>query len=335
MKAKPKKLAVIILHYRAEKFLFALLNDFAERKNGHLVNKTGLHPIEMVIVDNHSPLAIRRRLRRFLTNWSLKKKNNRGHYWFLETKDLTVKYLETRRNLGFAAGNNFALKYLDTAKYLLFLNPDTRLTKGLLPAVFSFMEKHPRVGAVSPRLILGTGQLDEACHRGFPTPWRAFCYFSGLERIFPHSHLFAGYHLGWLFSKKRPYPLEVISGAFFWVRFRAGQQVGWWDEDYFFYGEDIDFCYRLKKQGWLIYFLPHLWLRHYRGIASGLKKHSRKMSTADLATRRRAAVASVRAMEIFYRKHYQALYPGWLTFLVMLALRGLKIWRVWRVSWQK
>jgi GT2 family glycosyltransferase len=104
------------------------------------------------------------------------------------------------------------------------------------------------------------------------------------------------------------------------VRREAGEQVGWWDEDYFFYGEDLDFCYELKKSGWKIYFVPDVKTLHYKGVSGGIKKHSQNLTTADKSTKRRATHARFDAMKIFYKKHYMKKYPFFITRLVFWAI---------------
>lgn len=225
-----------------------------------------------------------------------------------------VKLITSRKNLGFAAGNNLGIRSASGC-YLLFLNPDTIVYPKCLPLMLDFMEKHLSAGAATCRVELAKGELDQACHRGFPTPWNAFCHFSGLEAIFPKSRFFSGYTLGYL-------PLDTIHqidsgvGAFLIVRRQAGEQINWWDEQYFWYGEDLDFCYRLKEKGWLIYYVPDGKITHYKGVSSGIKKESRNLSTATQETRLRSVKASTEAMKTFYRKHYQDKYPRPVEWLV-------------------
>jgi hypothetical protein len=198
--------------------------------------------------------------------------------------------------------------------------------------VIGFMEKHPQAGAASCYLRLFNGEIDEACHRGFPTPWRAFCYFSGLAKIFPRSRFFSGYTLGYLRDSPKPHEIDSCSGSFLLVRRKVGEQVGWWDEDYFWYGEDLDFCFRIKKAGWKIYFIPQVKIIHYRGVTSGIKKHSQGLSKASKKTRLRAALASTEAMRIFYRKHYSLKYPSFFRRMIFLAIGVLEKYRVWSVK---
>ena len=105
----------------------------------------------------------------------------------------------------------------------------------------------------------------------------------------------------------------------------AGEQVGWWDEDFFWYGEDLDFCYRLREHGWEIYFVPQFSTLHYKGTSGGLKKESQKISTASKETKLRATNARFDAMKIFYKKHYVNKYPKIATSLVFLGIEAKKL----------
>ena len=113
------------------------------------------------------------------------------------------------------------------------------------------------------------------------------------------------------------------------VRKDAGINVGWWDEDYFFYGEDLDFCYKLKEKGWKVYFVPSTKILHYKGVSSGIKEHSINITTASIELQRRITHARFEAMKIFYRKHYIRKYPGFLTDFVMKGI-SLKEWMTLR-----
>ena len=324
-------LSIVILHYNADQFLCTSLANLVDFSGKVPYLKAGIKPVEIIVVDNKSPPESRKRLREQFNQWGGRiAPKAKEVEWQIEGKGLLIRYRELGKNLGFAAGNNCGVA-LSRGQYVLFLNPDTVVPAKTLAACWNFLEKHPRVGAVTSRLELADGRLDEACHRGFPTPWRAFCYFSGLEKIFPHSRLFAGYHLGWQLDNPRPHKIEAASGAFLLVRRQAGEAIGWWDEDYFFYGEDIEFCYQLARHRWPVYFLPQVKITHFRGVSSGLKKHSRQLARTKLAGKVRVARASVEAMRIFYRKHYRGKYPFWVDWMMKIAWWLLENYRVWRV----
>jgi GT2 family glycosyltransferase len=191
--------------------------------------------------------------------------------------------------------------------------------------MYEFMERHKDVGAASCKLVLGSGKLDYSCHRGFPTPENAFFYFfTPFAKIFPRTKLFTGYTQGWKLSDPKPHEVDAISGAFFLVRKKAADEVGWWDEDYFWYGEDLEFCYNLKEKGWRVMFLPNITTLHHKGVTSGIKGHSRSISSASRETKLRSVVASTDVMRIFYKKHYEEKYPKLVSFIVFTGIALLE-----------
>jgi len=218
-------------------------------------------------------------------------------------------------NIGFSAGNNKGVPYAK-GKYVLFLNPDTIVYPKTLTYMLDFMEAHPDVGASSCKLINKDGALDFNCHRGFPTPWNSFCYFSGLQRIFPHSRTFSGYTQGWK-DLKTSHEVDAIEGAFMLMPYEVGKKVGWWDEDYFFYGEDLQFSYDIRKLGYKIYYLGEVSIMHIGGAASGIKKKTANITIANIETKRKLQNARFEAMKIFYKKNYEKSYPAlvkWIMF---------------------
>ncbi len=287
-------LSIIILVYNAKEYLEGCIESIKRSDLGKIT-------WEIVLVDNLSADGSRE----WISNLAHKNKH--------------ITAVLNLSNLGFSKGNNTGVK-IASGKYVLFLNPDTVLPSNVLQKVFDYMEGHPDVGIATPGLVLQTGELDSVSHRGYPTPWNAFSHFIGLRSLFPKSKLFAGYTMGWLIDNQEPHEVEAISGAFFFVRREVGEQTGWWDEDYFMYGEDIDFSYRIKKAGWKVMFLPGLKVLHYGGVSAGIRKHIRSVSNASPETRLRSAKASICAMRIFFEKHYKKRYS-----LPMRLITGIGI----------
>lgn len=233
-----------------------------------------------------------------------------------EIKQLTV--IASKENLGFSGGNNLGIKDAK-GRYVLFLNSDTVVPKKTLEYMLRFMDEHKDAGAATCFVRIPSGALDDAAHRGFPTPWNAICHFSGIAKIFPKSNLFNGYHLGWR-DLDKTHEIDALAGAFMIVRREAGDQVEWWDNDYFFYGEDIDFCYMLKQHGWKIYFVPEVEILHYKGASGGIKKESQNITKATKETRRWVTNQRFEAMKTFYKKHYLGKYPSFLTSVIFLVV---------------
>ncbi len=241
-----------------------------------------------------------------------------GSVEMLHQKFPTVNVLASKDNLGFAKANNKGVA-LSKGKYILFLNPDTVTDPHTIKYMYTFMEEHEDAGASTCKLVMLQGQIDYASHRGFPTPWNSFCYFSGLTKFFPTVKLFSGYTQGWKdFSKI--HEIDALAGAFMFVRRTAGEEVKWWDEDYFFNGEDLDFCFKLRENNWKIYYVPDVSILHYNGVSGGTKKDTQHITTATLATKQFVTKHRYEAMKIFYNKHYKKKYPQIITWLVMSGI---------------
>ncbi|OGG23200.1 hypothetical protein A3B48_00265 [Candidatus Gottesmanbacteria bacterium RIFCSPLOWO2_01_FULL_40_10] len=290
MKKKEKLLTVVIVSYNSGNYLLDCLDSL---KKSRFPRKL----MEIIIFDNAS---------------------NDNTVYNVRRRYPQITLITNTINSGFASANNKALSYA-SGKYILFLNPDTLIPPDTLPEIVRFMETKKNAAVSTCRVELPDKNLDDASHRGFPTPWNALCHFLGLSRLFPGSLIFNGYHLGYR-NLDKIHRIDSCAGAFMLVRKSAGDQIRWFDEDYFWYGEDLDFCFRIKKAGLNIYFFPRVKVIHYKGISSGIKKHSEKLSTAGYETKLRSTRARFDVMRIFYRKHYRSGVYRILTPLVLIGI---------------
>lgn len=286
-------LSIIIVSYNTKDLLVDCINSIG-------LSKQGLKT-QVIVVDNNS------------IDGSVEAVKN------LKNKVEQLLVIENKVNFGFSKANNIGIKKA-LGRYVLFLNSDTKLEEKTLPGMVSFMDSHPDCDIATCKLMLPDGSIDDASHRGFPTPWRAFCHFSGISKLAPNSQLFNGYHLGWKYMDS-VHEIEACAGAFMMVRPQIGKNINWWDEDYFWYGEDLDFCYCAKQKGAKICYVPDYSCLHYKGASGGIKKSSSSMSSADEETKKLAQNARFEAMRIFYRKHYKKKYPGFVTSFVMAGIR--------------
>jgi GT2 family glycosyltransferase len=214
-------------------------------------------------------------------------------------------------NGGYAYGNNLALRRIagshDT-DYTMLLNNDTIVPPGLFDALVDYLEAHEDVGVVGPKVLLPDGSLDMACRRSFPTPAVSFYRMSGLARLFPRSPRFARYNMTYL-DPDIETEVDAVVGACMLLRTSIIREVGLLDEQFFMYGEDLDWAYRIKQYGWRIRYYPAVYVWHHKRAAS---------------TRR--AIPSIRAfykaMRIFHRKHFAATTP---TLLNLLIEAGISI----------
>jgi GT2 family glycosyltransferase len=217
-------------------------------------------------------------------------------------------------NGGYAYGNNLALRRIAGADeanytdYTLLLNNDTIVPPGLFDALVDYLETHEDVGVVGPKVLLPDGSLDLACRRSFPTPEVSFYRMTGLARLFPHSSRFARYNMTYL-DQDIETEVDAVVGACMLLRTSIVREVGLLDEQFFMYGEDLDWAYRIKQYGWRIRYYPAVYVWHHKRAAS---------------TRR--AMPSIRAfydaMRIFHRKHFAATTP---TLLNLLIEAGISI----------
>lgn len=268
---------------------------------------------EIVVVDNNSEDDSVAEIKKMQQDTRVQSK---------DTPKVSIKVIQNRENAGFSKANNIGIKKAG-GRYILFLNSDTVVYDNTIDGMIDFMDQNKDAGAATCFVRLPSGKLDDAAHRGFPTPWRALWHFLGLSKLLPSSKLFSGYSLSYL-NLHKVHEIEALAGAFMLVRKEAGEEVGWWDEDFFWYGEDIDFCFRLKEHGWKIYFVPEFGILHYKGASGGLKKDSKSISTATRQTRRRAHEARFAAMRIFYDKHYKDKYPLLIRNLVLAGISAKK-----------
>ena len=329
------KLSIIIVSYNTKGLLEQCLESIVKSLgNGRgpgsaTPNSTKPLSYEVIVVDNNSADGTQEYLKQLtIKSPKLKVKNSKK-----ETSPKlqipNLKIILNKDNAGFAKANNQGVREAE-GEYILFLNPDTIVYPKTLEETAGYLSFHPDTGLVTCRIELPDGSLQKECHRGFPTPWRALCHFSGLGKIFPKSRLFAGYFLGHL-PKNTIHEIDACVGAFMMTKKEIGDQIGWWDEDFFWYGEDLDLCYRIKGVGYKVIFYPKVKITHYQGASSGIKKTK---SRANKETKRKVMIASVEAMRVFYQKHYQDKYPKAISLLVMGGIALLEKIRLWSVERQ-
>lgn len=224
-------------------------------------------------------------------------------------------------NVGLAKGYNVGLKN-SSGRYILYLGSDAFPKDRTLAGMVSVLDDDQSIGIATCKLVLRNGMLDLDAHRGFPTPWTSISHFIGLGKLFPKSKLFNQYFMGYKdFSK--PHEIDLCISHFMMVRRAVFDYVGKWDEDYFVYGEDVDFCYRTKKVGYKIMYLPMFEATHIKGASVGTRKESADVSTATKETKVKMSAETTRAMKLFYEKHYKNVYPKLITFSVLFGIELL------------
>ena len=336
--------SVIIVNYNVQAFLKQALQS--------LYRAIGDLTVEVFVVDNNSV---------------------DGSVEMVRTQFPEVNLIVNKENVGFGRANNQALRQA-CGRYVFILNPDTRLQEDTLLTLVQFMDSHPEAGAVGCKLVNPDGSFAPESRRAFPTPAVAFYRLSGLSKLFPKSPLFGQYNLTYL-PENEVSEVDALSGSCMFVRRVAlhysweeydqlrqtgqdpdteapvgeapvGKGAGYFDEAFFMYGEDLDWCYRIKQAGWKIYYTPHTQIIHYKGEST-----------------RKSELRYVRhfygAMLAFAQKHfahrYSRLFAGLIrvgiflrggltalgTFLQRLlwpAMDFLVVWLItslWMVGWGK
>ncbi len=216
-----------------------------------------------------------------------------------------VRLISNNENKGFAAACNQGIR-IARGRYVLLLNPDTMVEEKAFKKCINFMDNNPDAGALGVKMIDGKGRFLPESKRGMPKPGSSFFRIYGLSRLFPRSPLFNHYHFVHL-DNSRTGRIEVISGAFMFLRREALDKTGPLDEDYFMYGEDIDLSFRLINAGYHNYYFPETMIVHFKGESTNKE---------DL----KYVFHFYRAMLIFTRKYYAGNNRVFLTFYIKLGI---------------
>ncbi len=276
-----KKLTISIVNFNAGDYLIKCLESLKKIENEL--------EFDVFIVDNNS---------------------SDGSQEKAKEKFPQFNFIFNKENLGFGKAHNLVLKKANTP-YLLTLNPDSEVPPGTLKFVSDYMDTNLDVGIASSRVEKEDGSIDAASHRGFPTPFASFLYF-----FLKNDRL---YHLTNR-DMSKTHEVDSVVGAFMFIRKSVLEKTGYFDEDYFLYGEDIDLCFRVKKAGFKVMYVPEVKILHVKGVSSGIKKHSQRNSGADNSTKNKSLGYFYMTMKIFYKKHYAKKYPFFLNWLVYLGI---------------
>lgn len=232
-----------------------------------------------------------------------------------------VKLIANSENVGFSKACNQAIP-LSSGEFVLLLNPDTEVKDGAIGKLADFMAENPKVGAVGPKVLNTDGTLQLACRRSFPSVKAAFFRVTYLSRLFPKNKTLSEYNLTFQ-DPDKTVEVDALSGSCMMVRRQAIDKIGLLDEDIFMFGEDIDWCWRIKQAGWAVYYRPDAVIYHVHGASSRLRPVG-------------ATINLHKGMEVFYKKHlaanhspifnafvYAAIWARALLFILVNLLRGL------------
>jgi GT2 family glycosyltransferase len=270
------KLSVIIVNYNVKHFVEQCLHS--------VYNALKNIDAEVFVVDNNSV---------------------DGSCPMIKEKFPQVILIENKINQGFSKANNQAIT-LSKGEYVLLLNPDTVVQEDTFKKCIDFMDQHPDAGALGVKMIDGKGNFLPESKRALPTPEVAFYKIFGLSTLFPRSKKFGKYHLSYL-DKNKNHEVDILSGAYMFMRKAALDKSGLLDEDFFMYGEDIDLSYRIIKAGYKNYYFAETTIIHYKG-------ESTKKSSVNYV------LVFYNAMQIFARKHFSQKNAWLFSFLINIAI---------------
>lgn len=176
-----------------------------------------------------------------------------------------VNLIENEKNLGFAKANNIGLA-ASRGRYVCLINSDVVIPPRCLEKMLAYLQANPNIGVLGPKMLSPDGRIGFSVMR-LPTVWNTLCCALGLHAIFPASALFGGFMMGGYSYDSIDY-VEVLTGWFWMIPRAALEEVGKLDEQFFMYGEDIDWCYRFRKAGWRVVFYPGAEALHYGAASS-------------------------------------------------------------------
>ncbi|MFO7827657.1 MAG: glycosyltransferase, partial [Bacteroidales bacterium] len=228
-----------------------------------------------------------------------------GSCAMIKEKFNQVNLIENKKNFGFSYANNQAIK-IAKGEYILLLNPDTVVEEDSFLKCIQFMDTHSDAGGLSVKMIDGKGRFLPESKRALPSPAVAFYKIFGLSKLFPRSKTFARYHLGHL-KNDETNEIEILPGAFMFLRKQTLKKTGLLDENFFMYGEDIDLSYRITQAGYKNYYFPETTIIHYKGEST--KKGSLNY-----------VFVFYRAMIIFAKKHFSKKNARLFSYLINAAI---------------
>lgn len=206
-----------------------------------------------------------------------------------------ITLIANEKNTGFSRANNKAIR-LSSSPYILLLNNDASLReKDFLKKALSFMERNKDAAALGPEILSSGGKVQNPYYISYPNTATEFLSISGLlpvyNRFMPGRYFYTREGLARYAKDKGGINVSHLCGACMFLRRHAVEEAGLFDEDMFFYREDLDLCYRLKKKGWKIFVLPSITAVHTGAISS---KKAPFSVTAEAA----------KSLYIFFKKNY-------------------------------
>jgi O-antigen biosynthesis protein len=256
-----KELTVVTVNYNTK--------DYLERCLESVYQETRLDSFQVVVVDNAS---------------------EDRDFRLLQSRYPDLALICNSINYGFSTACNQGIRSYPADFYLL-LNPDCQVRDDAIGMTLDFMRQREDAGIAGCRVVHPDGSLQLACRRSIPGPSTALYRFLGLSRLFPRSRRFARYNLTYL-DERQISEVEAVSGSFLMFRDEVIRDIGLLDQEFFLYGEDLDFCLRAGQKGWKVLFYPGAEVVHFKRRSSRRNSHISNYHYYY-------------AMELFYRKHFR------------------------------
>ena len=230
-------LSVLIVNYNSREYLSNCIDSI-------FLSKTDLR-LEVIVIDNNS---------------------NDNSIKLIESIDNRILIIKNDNNLGFSKAVNIGLQKCD-AKYVCILNPDTIIGSDCISGVLKYMDQKEDIDCISPKIVNPNGTLQISCKRSLPKIRDSFFKLIGFDKFFPSNKFFSRYNLLYL-DENKTHQVEVISGACMFLRKKTIDLVGYFDESFFLYGEDIDYCHRMNKLQMKVVYFPNYEVTHFKGVSA-------------------------------------------------------------------
>lgn len=241
-------LSIIIVTYNSGSFIEKCLLSIKENNP--------LSPCEVIIVDNASTDDTTSLVNSFIKDLT-------------DQKDNSYILIQNRENAGYAAANNQALR-LAKGGYIMLLNPDTELMPNSTSILKSYLETHPDTAITAPQMLNPHGEIQPSC-RNFPDHLSLLFEITGLSYLFKKNSLFNRWKMGY-FDHEELMEVNQPMGSCIMIKRKAFEDVGYMDEQFEMFFNDVDWCRRFKEQGWKIVFIPDAKVKHYSGSSINMQK---------------------------------------------------------------
>lgn len=276
------KLSIIIVTYNSEKLIGPCLESIFKTTAGL--------DFEIIIVDNNS---------------------QDGTINLIKAKFPQILLIENKENIGFARAINQGVK-IAQGEFVLLLNPDMRVLNKAIQKSLEFLEKnfstssgdYKKIGILGGQLLYPETSKIQPSFGRFPSLFTEFLYTFGLHRIFPWGRfIYKNIFSFWKF--KKTHAIDWVGGGFMMIKKEVFGKVGLFDENFFLYLEDIDFCCRAREAGYGIYYFPYAQVEH----------HHMASSKTDLS---RPIIYEAKSLMYYFKKYKKNVSA--LKFLIWLRL---------------